>query len=152
QPTSSQAARTTTAAPPLVEPGEVPSSASRMGTVSVPAPALNVATTPTASRPDPESAAAKSPGGPGKAKVAETLRVESDRLDYLMNLAGELVITKARFVAISRGLEELFRGSNAHALASDTRERIESMTRGLEGLAESKIGTSGGSIDRWSVH
>jgi two-component system chemotaxis sensor kinase CheA len=41
-----------------------------------------------------------------------------------MNLAGELVITKARFVAIARGLEELFRGSNAHALTSDTRERI----------------------------
>ncbi len=69
-----------------------------------------------------------------------------------MNLAGELVITKARFVAIARGLEELFRGSNAHALTSDTRERLESITRGLEGLAEIKSGSSGGSLDRWSVH
>ena len=55
-----------------------------------------------------------------------------------MNLAGELVITKARFVAIARGLDELFRGSNARALTSDTRERLESLTRGLEGLAEIK--------------
>jgi two-component system chemotaxis sensor kinase CheA len=98
--------------------------------------------------------------GPKKAKIAETIRVESDRLDHLMNLAGELVITKARFVAISRGLDELFRGSNAYALASDTRERLDSVTRGLEGLAEIKAGagagpsssSSGGSPDRWSGH
>ena len=96
--------------------------------------------------------------GPKKARIAETIRVESDRLDHLMNLAGELVITKARFVAITRGLEELFRGSNAHALASDTRERLDSVTRGLEALAEIKAGTgpgttsSGGSPDRWSGH
>ncbi len=78
--------------------------------------------------------------------------MDSDRLDHLMNLAGELVITKARFVAITRDLEELFRGSNSHALTSDTRERIESITRGLEGLAEIKSGSSGGSLDRWSAH
>src|SRR5262249_51737035 len=68
------------------------------------------------------------------------------------NLAGELVITKARFVAIARGLEELFRGSSAQALASDTRERLDSVTRGLEGLAEIKAGPPGGSPDRWSAH
>ena len=89
---------------------------------------------------------------PAKAKIVETIRVESDRLDHLMNLAGELVITKARFVAIARGLDELFRGSNARALTSDTRERLESLTRGLEGLAEIKSGSAGGSLDRWSVH
>jgi two-component system chemotaxis sensor kinase CheA len=98
------------------------------------------------------------PGGvkpavaPTKARIAETIRVDSDRLDYLMNLAGELVITKARFVAIARGLEELFRGSSATALASDTRERLESITRGIEGLSEIKSGSSGDSLDRWSVH
>jgi two-component system chemotaxis sensor kinase CheA len=73
-----------------------------------------------------------------------------------MNLAGELVITKARFIAITRDLEELFRGSNAHALTSDTRERLESITRGLDGLAEIKTGlgsgSSGGSPDRWTAH
>jgi two-component system chemotaxis sensor kinase CheA len=94
----------------------------------------------------------KPPGGPAKAKIAETIRVESDRLDHLMNLAGELVITKARFVAITRDLEELFRGSNSHTLASDTRERLESITRGMDGLAELKLGSAGGSLDRWSAH
>ncbi len=95
-------------------------------------------------------------GGTKKVKVAETIRVESDRLDHLMNLAGELVITKARFVAITRGLEELFRGSNAQSLASDTRERLDSVTRGLDGLTELKAGSgptsAGGSPDRWSAH
>jgi len=106
----------------------------------------------TANGPDAEPAAAKPAGAPPKPKIAETIRVDSDRLDYLMNLAGELVITKARFVAITRGLEELFRGSSAPALASDTRERLESITRGLDGLAEIKSGSSGDSLDRWSVH
>ena len=38
------------------------------------------------------------------------------------------------------------------ALTSDTRERLESLTRGLEGLAEIKSGSAGGSLDRWSIH
>jgi two-component system, chemotaxis family, sensor kinase CheA len=103
----------------------------------------------------PAAAAPPKPEVEGKKKIAETIRVESDRLDYLMNLAGELVITKARFVAIARELEEVFRGSNAHSLTSDTRERIDSMTRGLEGLeglSNSKTSNGSGSIDRWSAH
>ena len=99
-----------------------------------------------------ESSLTKPVGLAGKGKIAETIRVESDRLDHLMNLAGELVITKARFVAIARGLDELFRGSNARSLTSDTRERIETLTRGLEGLVQIKNDSSGSSLDRWSVH
>ena len=118
------------------------------GPGSRPGPALATAVGPSA-----EPASVKPPGASGKAKIAETIRVDSDRLDHLMNLAGELVITKARFVAITRGLEELFRGSNAHALTSDTRERLDSITRGLSGLAELKGGSPGaGTQDRWSAH
>jgi two-component system chemotaxis sensor kinase CheA len=99
-----------------------------------------------------EGPATKRVSTPAKVKVAETIRVESDRLDHLMNLAGELVITKARFVAIARGLDELFRGSNVRALASDTRERLESLTRGLEGLVGVESGIAGGLPDRRTVH
>jgi two-component system chemotaxis sensor kinase CheA len=102
-----------------------------------PGPAL-----PTA--PHPPSAS-----GPKKAKVAETIRVESDRLDYLMNLAGELVINKARFVDISKGLEELFRSGSAAALTSDTEERLESIGRGLEYLVGTGSGSGDGSLDRF---
>ena len=69
-----------------------------------------------------------------------------------MNLAGELVINKARFVNIAKGLEELFRGSNAQALATDTEERLESITRGLDGMIGVKAGSTEGSVDRWAGH
>jgi two-component system chemotaxis sensor kinase CheA len=95
---------------------------------------------------------ARSQGEPRKAKVAETIRVESDRLDYLMNLAGELVINKARFVDIARGLDELFRGSNAQALATDTEERLESLTRGMDGIVGPTSASTNGSMDRWVGH
>jgi two-component system chemotaxis sensor kinase CheA len=133
---------------PLASPGPSPQA---MATEAAPLPAPR-ADSIVASGPGGESTAIKSPGTPGKTKIVETIRVESDRLDYLMNLAGELVITKARFVAIARGLDELFRGSNARTLTSDTRERLESLTRGLEGLTETKSDAAGSSVDRWSVH
>jgi two-component system chemotaxis sensor kinase CheA len=110
-----------------------------------------VAPAPAASGPAPAAPARK-------AKVAETIRVESDRLDYLMNLAGELVINKARFVDIARGLDELFRGSNAQALALDTEERLESIGRGLESAAglhaldDLAGGAPDGLLDRWNGH
>ncbi len=78
--------------------------------------------------------------------MTETVRVDVDRLDQLMNLAGELVISKARFFEISRGLEELFRGSNAQLLASDTSDRLDSIARGLEGLRAG----GDGSAERWA--
>jgi two-component system chemotaxis sensor kinase CheA len=88
---------------------------------------------------------------PRKAKIAETIRVDSDRLDYLMNLAGELVITKARFVAIARSLEDLFRGSSTSTLTSNSRERLESIARSLDGLAGVKASSTAKTDDRWSV-
>ena len=126
-----------------------PASSSQSGAIETPSTTIQAQPVPITNG---KSAPGQPAGIPAKVKVAETIRVESDRLDHLMNLAGELVITKARFVAIARGLEELFRGSNARALTSDTRERLESLTRGLEGLVEIKSSSAGGSLDRWSVH
>lgn len=87
-----------------------------------------------------------------KSRVAETVRVDADRLDHLMNLAGELVINKARFAEISRGLEDVFRSSNAELLAADTMERLDTLLRGVEG----KDGVDGlslgdGSTTRWAA-
>ncbi|MEM8679751.1 MAG: chemotaxis protein CheA [Planctomycetota bacterium] len=41
---------------------------------------------------------------PVATKVAETMRVDIERLDHLMNLAGQLVINRARFVQLSEQL------------------------------------------------
>jgi len=84
-----------------------------------------------------------------RSRVTETVRVDVDRLDQLMNLAGELVISKARFFEVSRGLEELFRNSNAPLLAADTSDRLDSIARGLEGLLANGAGDDG-SAERWS--
>jgi two-component system chemotaxis sensor kinase CheA len=62
-------------------------------------------------------------------KVAETVRVDIDRLDNLMNLAGELVVNKARFVQIARQMSPAFRKSGTSTRA---RSVVESLRRALQ--------------------
>ncbi len=92
------------------------------------------------------SAAPEPPAEARKGRVSETVRVEVDRLDHLMNLAGELVLNKARFVEITRGLEEVYRSSNAELLAADTLDRLDSILLGMEGAGGSAAGVS---AERW---
>jgi two-component system chemotaxis sensor kinase CheA len=62
-------------------------------------------------------------------KVAETMRVDIERLDNLMNLAGELVVNRARFVQ--------FAGQIAPALhRSSTRGRVREFSEGLRRTIE----------------
>ena len=85
-------------------------------------------------------------------KVAETLRVDVDRLDQLMNLAGELVISKARFFEIARGLEDLFRDSNAAApRGRHARTGSTAIAAGLEGARRTARSGGSGSAERWAV-
>lgn len=64
-------------------------------------------------------------------KVAETVRVEIERLDHLMNLAGELVINKARFAQIAGGMQHVFQGKTALFAARDIEDRLEGIGRQL---------------------
>ena len=60
--------------------------------------------------PKKNEAAAKQKSDPAPAKTnkpAETLRVDIERLDHLMNLAGQLVINKARFGQVGEQLKSL---------------------------------------------
>ncbi|SIO40436.1 two-component system, chemotaxis family, sensor kinase CheA [Singulisphaera sp. GP187] len=109
-------------------------------------PSAQIVVTPTPAPSPLPTAEPQAAAGDKRPKVTETVRVDVDRLDQLMNLAGELVISKARFIEISRGLEELFRGSNAQLLASDTSDRLDSIARGLEGLQAA----GDGSTERWA--
>jgi two-component system chemotaxis sensor kinase CheA len=86
------------------------------------------------------------PADSRKTRVVETVRVDADRLDHLMNLAGELVITKARFAEVARGLEETFRGSSAELLGADTMDRLDTILRALE----EKDAESGTNV-RWAA-
>ncbi len=98
---------------------------------------------PLETAPAPAASTTKAEAEAKRARVTETVRVDVDRLDHLMNLAGELVINKSRFFEISRGLEDLFRSSNAQFLAVDTLDRLDSIAGTLEDM-------DGGSIERWA--
>jgi two-component system chemotaxis sensor kinase CheA len=105
--------------------------------------------------PESSSPVAAAPAAPAvrRAKVVETIRVDSDRLDNLMNLAGELVINKARFIDVAKGLDEVLRGTDARGLAVETEERLDTIVRGLDqvvGAAGSRAGD--GVVDRWAGH
>ncbi|QDU75131.1 Chemotaxis protein CheA [Bremerella volcania] len=76
--------------PPVVKPEVVPPKASE---TNVPAA-------------KPAAATSGKPADANHAKPAETLRVDIERLDQLMNLAGQLVISKARFNQLGENLRD----------------------------------------------
>ncbi len=106
------------------------------------------------SDPEHEAEPEPKPGTPDqpvpRMKIAETIRVDIDRLDSLMNLAGELVINKARFVQVARGLADLFRSSNANGTAAETQDRMESLEASLDGFSEDRP-VSYAVIERWQA-
>ncbi|MFQ5425221.1 MAG: Hpt domain-containing protein [Phycisphaerae bacterium] len=85
----------------------------------------------------PTAAPAKRAPGrrpPAVPKVGETLRVDLERLDQLMNLGGELVISKARFVQIQGQFDPLFSGQNVGYLVDDMAERIATLNNKISEL------------------
>ena len=75
-----------------------------------------------------------------KKKVAETVRVEIDRLDNLLNLAGELVVNKARFSQIAGQMKPAFkRGNDLGRL----RAFVDSIRLLIQNTKESDIAASG---------
>ena len=80
------------------------------------------------------------------AKANETLRVDIERLDQLMNLAGELVINKACFVQIAERLKSALGGQQA--AGSDVAgaltalfETIHQLDRVADGIQQSVMDT-----------
>ena len=64
-----------------------------------------------------ESAEAKGP-------VNETLRIDIERLDRLMNLTGELVVTNARFAQITADMSPVFRRNSVFNKSKDVTDRL----------------------------
>lgn len=69
-------------------------------------------------------------------KVGETIRVDLERLDQLMNLGGELVINKARLVQIQSRFHPLFDSQNLGYLVEDMSERLSKLEEGIGALSE----------------
>ncbi len=72
---------------------------------ATPKPAAKPATPPPAAKKVPAAGAANSP-----AAMEQTIRVEVKRLDQLMNLSGELVLSKNRLLKIYDDVEERYDG------------------------------------------
>ncbi|MBX3395208.1 MAG: chemotaxis protein CheA [Phycisphaerae bacterium] len=77
-------------------------------------------------KPPTETGGVKTP-----AKVGETIRVDLERLDQLMNLGGELVINRARLSQIHGRLDPIFQGQNLNYLIDDIGDRLGQLEAGL---------------------
>ncbi|UUO08765.1 chemotaxis protein CheA [Blastopirellula sp. J2-11] len=92
-------------APPIAKLDETPVVPASPAKVSAAAPTKVAAAAPKPANPAASSEAAARPKtADASTKPAETLRVDIERLDQLMNLAGQLVINRARFEQLSDGL------------------------------------------------
>jgi len=105
-----------------------------------PAPSEPAAEPEPVAEPEPasvERAAEPMLGGDGgRPKGTETMRVDIDRLDSLLNLAGELVVNRARFVQLEREVRPAFQKRNVVGRARDFGESMRSMVERLEGIAD----------------
>lgn len=78
-----------------------------------------------------EEATPVPPKPSSRQKASETVRVDIERLDRLMNLTGELVMTKALFSQITSQMLPLFKASSSLHAMQELSEQLES---GLEKL------------------
>jgi len=101
---------------------------------SAPKAATSPAPAPSAGKP-PKAAAVKKPES-AAVKTGETLRVDQERLDQLMNLGGELVINRARFAQIHGQFRSVFDGRNLGYLVEDMTERVSQVVETVSGLRE----------------
>jgi two-component system chemotaxis sensor kinase CheA len=95
-----------------------------------------------ASEPAPEVTAGAGPGGVTAAKRNQTIRVDIERLDMLLNLVGELVINRTRISDIANSLARNVNDPTHHAdvvvpLARDLAESSALLARTTNEIQES---------------
>jgi len=105
-----------------------------------PPPAVQQVTKPSAPKPEATPAkapkakpTASKPAESGHAKPAETLRVDIERLDQLMNLAGQLVISKARFNQLGENLRDAVPHKQCQQWIDSTELMCEKMLQSSSG-------------------
>jgi len=84
-----------------------------------------------------------------KPRLVETVRVDIDRLDNLMNLAGELVINKARFSQLARRMSPAFKKSS---IAGRARAFGETMRHMLHSLGQSAVSGDANATSQRAAH
>ena len=86
----------------------------------------------------PQPAAEKKPAERRKPAAAshDTIRVDVERLDQLMNLGGELVINRARFQQVEREFREVFSGKDFGYITEEIAARLARLAEDAKGQAE----------------
>jgi two-component system chemotaxis sensor kinase CheA len=74
-----------------------------------------------------EPARAASAPGNGNAEANETVRVRMDRLDRMVNLTGELVITRSRLHLVTRQMRPLQRAGELFATAAELQHGLQAL-------------------------
>jgi two-component system, chemotaxis family, sensor kinase CheA len=69
-------------------------------------------------------------------RVQETMRVDIDRLDELMNLAGELIVSHAQFTQVAKDLGSELRRSSAASRARELQDSLRRVISRLRGADE----------------
>ncbi len=67
-------------------------------------------------------------------RVQETMRVDIDRLDELMNLAGELIVSHAQFTQVAKDLGSELRRSSAASRARELQDSLRRVITRLRGV------------------
>jgi two-component system chemotaxis sensor kinase CheA len=94
---------------------------------------------PARSSPLAPSQEVATPAPDASSKVVETLRVDIQRLDRLMNLAGELVVNRARFVQLASQMTDTFKKSGLISQLRDLCELLRAPTTSGASTHEERI-------------
>ncbi len=82
---------------------------------------------------------AKAPVASSKPIATTTVRVDIDKLDNLMNLAGELVITKARFSQLVNNMKDLLDINNTYSAYVDSISKsLNEISKDIKGIFSQK--------------
>ncbi|MFM7590726.1 MAG: chemotaxis protein CheA, partial [Isosphaeraceae bacterium] len=100
----------------------------------MPAPSDNPATASAVAKP------AEKPVQMSVGKVGETVRVELERLDHLMNLTGELVLSKSRFVQVSSALQESIGHHSRRHISDHSLEATDVLKNAMNSVFTGELG------------
>jgi two-component system chemotaxis sensor kinase CheA len=121
-------------APAAQQPAASAPAAPKPAAVAAPAPAAPAAAAAPATAKTAGSAAAAEDAKKAGKEAGSILRVDSKRIDDLLNLVSETVITKATFNQISMQFGEL--GTDLHSLESQYREKVKNLFDSLPDYLE----------------
>ena len=84
--------------------------------------------------------------------AVETMRVGVDRLDVLLNLAGELIVSRARFVQLVADMAPLFRKASVGGRSGDAvyslREAVDTILQSTTGPVERAVATCNAQLEK----